>query len=328
MIVITPSEVTAACQSLHSDSECTLFIGVHAAAKNSTFSLTGSVIEYGAGFVVDNPSAIAGPRLYQPALFGAMLPAEGTTTCAVVASPENACNELTNADAISGCIAIVERGPFTTDCPFPNVYFANKVLVAQRAGATAVIVTNIFNSSSLVGMSAVSGDAAASVAIPSVFVSRENGEELKSKAAAGLYITLSRHFSRAPSLLDGMPMRGIIGHNMFVYCVCSPTCVCDCLALCYSSAQHVALFLDVSFSHNPPLHTDQFANPSSATDVYIMVTKHFGNPDLYVTASTRGPNQIADSYPSTSQYTWRAVSTESHDMIRIPASDPNRCVSA
>ena len=100
----------------------------------------------------------------------------------------------------------------------PARYFANKVLVAQQAGATAVIVSNIDGASPpLVSMAAVSGDASASIIIPSVFVSKETGDDLKAYAE-GLHVTLSRHFSRAPMLLDGMPMRGLANKDEFSYC--------------------------------------------------------------------------------------------------------------
>jgi hypothetical protein len=58
-----------------------------------------------------------------------------------------------------------------------------------------------------------------------------------------------------------------------------------------------------------------------------MVTSNFGNPDLYVTASTLGPHAVAGSYPTTHSYMWRAISSENHDMVHITASDPNRCAS-
>ena len=131
VVVIRPAEVSSSCAA--EPDSCTLYIGVHAPMTNSTFILTGSIIEYGAGFIVDSPAAIAGPKSHQPALFGGMLPAEGRSTCVTVATPANACSSLTNAEAISGCIALIDRGPFDSKCPCECCVVRTTAIAASAA---------------------------------------------------------------------------------------------------------------------------------------------------------------------------------------------------
>lgn len=120
---------------------------------------------------VDAPSQIEGSYQFGPAAFGPPLPESRLTTCLVYVG--NACGPVPPISA--GCVALVDRGAGTeapSSCPLPNAFFANKVLQAQQAGASAVIVTNNRFSPYVVTMAAVSGDHAADVTIPSVFVTQ------------------------------------------------------------------------------------------------------------------------------------------------------------
>eukprot|EP00966_Prymnesium_polylepis_P090250 2090337-Prymnesium_polylepis.1 len=101
---------------------------------------------------------------FTTAVFGPPLPERPLSRCVVVASPPHACTPLINAHAVSGCFALIDRGPADASaCPFPGRYFANKVKAAQDANAVGVIMVNNLDTG-LVHMGAVSGDHAAQVA--------------------------------------------------------------------------------------------------------------------------------------------------------------------
>lgn len=81
----------------------------------------------------------------------------------VKAAPYNACGALTNGSAISGKIALVERG---------NCEFGAKAKAAQDAGASAVIIVNNIDGGPI-GMGA--GAVGAQVTIPVLMISKEEG---------------------------------------------------------------------------------------------------------------------------------------------------------
>jgi PA domain-containing protein/HYR domain-containing protein/FIMAH domain-containing protein len=92
--------------------------------------------------VVHAPASIAGTYPVGTASFGPPLTPEGVTGDVVLAldaadasgpSPRDACSPLTNSAAVSGRIAMVERG---------TCIFVLKVKHAQEAGAIAVILAN------------------------------------------------------------------------------------------------------------------------------------------------------------------------------------------
>jgi len=115
------------------------------------------------------PGPTAGEMTVAAASFGPK--AFTLTGDVVVGAPLDACVALTNADAVVGKIALVDRGT----CPF-----ADKVKNAQAAGAIGVLVAN--NSpTGLPGM----GGADAAVTIPSFGISQANGAALKAQLAAG-----------------------------------------------------------------------------------------------------------------------------------------------
>jgi Zn-dependent metalloprotease len=133
--------------------------------------------------VVDAPAHAAAVYPTRLARFGPGLPPEGTRGFVVRAqdgagSPTDACEPLTNPEAVAGAIALVDRG---------NCEFATKVLVAQQAGAIAVIVANDA-SAGLPPMG--NGADAPFVAIPSAGVSHAAGLALEAALADGLHATL------------------------------------------------------------------------------------------------------------------------------------------
>lgn len=108
----------------------------------------------------DWTALMAGPSHFSPELIGEQF-VEGEI---VLASPLRACDEpLQNANNVAGKILVAERG----DCTF-----VSKARLAQKAGATALIVCDNVSGSSgeTQPMFAMSGDGKDDVAIPVVFM--------------------------------------------------------------------------------------------------------------------------------------------------------------
>ncbi len=119
----------------------------------------------GALMTINSPAGVAGDYSAQPASFGPPLTVGGTSGDVVLAEPIRACSALTNAGAVAGKIALVDRG----DCTFTS-----KVKNAQNAGAVAVIVANNVSS----GLSPMGGSDA-TIVIPSVGSSQADGNTIK-----------------------------------------------------------------------------------------------------------------------------------------------------
>jgi Zn-dependent metalloprotease len=134
--------------------------------------------------VVNSPPSIAGSKPAQSAAFGTPLTATGITADVVAAldadedataatTTLDACSPLTNSAAVSGKIALVNRG---------GCEFSTKVLNAQNAGAVAAIVVNNA-AAGLPGMGP--GVVAAQVTIPSVGILQSDGNAMREALAAG-----------------------------------------------------------------------------------------------------------------------------------------------
>jgi Zn-dependent metalloprotease len=130
---------------------------------------------------VNAPPAIAGDYFAQSAGFGTALTATGISGDVVAAldaadasgpSTLDGCTALTNAAAVAGKIALINRG---------SCEFSTKVLNAQVAGATAVIIANNV-ATGLPGMGA--GVDAPSVTIPSLGVQQTTGTAIRAQLAA------------------------------------------------------------------------------------------------------------------------------------------------
>ncbi|HUK13848.1 MAG TPA: S8 family serine peptidase [Thermoanaerobaculaceae bacterium] len=83
--------------------------------------------------VVNTPDAIAGDYVVEAAEFGPPLPSAGITSDLVWANPHNGCSSFSNAAAMQGKVAMMDRG---------SCNFTVKVKNAQLAGATAAIVAD------------------------------------------------------------------------------------------------------------------------------------------------------------------------------------------
>ncbi|MET0648324.1 MAG: PA domain-containing protein [Pyrinomonadaceae bacterium] len=136
---------------------------------------------------VNAPSTIAGNYAVTTAEFGPAVTNGGTTANVAQAAPADGCSALTNPAAVSGRIALVDRG---------SCNFTVKVKNAQNAGAVGVIVVNNVTSE-LIQM----GGGDTTINIPSLMVSLTDGSTLKSQLSSGLNTTLLLDNS-APSGTD------------------------------------------------------------------------------------------------------------------------------
>lgn len=119
---------------------------------------------------VNSPTTIAGSYSATDASFGPPIPTTPLTGDLVLAvdgvnpDPNDACENLTNAAAVSGNIAILYRG---------NCSFVNKVEEAQNAGAIAVIIVNNVPTAPI-----TMGGASNNINIPAIMVSQADGADL------------------------------------------------------------------------------------------------------------------------------------------------------
>jgi Zn-dependent metalloprotease len=134
--------------------------------------------------VVTAPASLAGEYFAQSASFGPRLNEAGITGEVVAAldpadaagpTTLDACSPLTNAAAVLGKIALVNRGACN---------FTVKVKNAQNAGALAVIVANNA-ANGLPGM----GGSDASVTIPSLGVQQATGDSIRAALAGAEVVT-------------------------------------------------------------------------------------------------------------------------------------------
>ncbi|MUV13265.1 PA domain-containing protein [Noviluteimonas gilva] len=130
------------------------------------------------GFRVTAPAGVAGFYEYGTASFGAApTPANFNGTAIVATDDANAagpsttdgCTAITNASAIAGNIAIVDRG---------GCGFAIKAAIVQAAGATGMIVANNAPGNPPPGMGGVDP----TVTIPAISVTQPDGTLLKANA--------------------------------------------------------------------------------------------------------------------------------------------------
>ncbi|RPD49749.1 T9SS C-terminal target domain-containing protein [Hymenobacter sediminis] len=155
---------------------------------------------------VTAPADLAGPITAAEGVFTRRLSISGPISGNLVlvndgtATPTLGCATYTNAAAVKGNIALVDRG----DCTF-----AIKVQQAQAAGARMVVIVN--NNAT---QGAVSFGAAADtvgIRIPGVMVSTADGNKLKAALQAGTPVTFSA--SGITNYRDGDFDNGIIAHE-------------------------------------------------------------------------------------------------------------------
>lgn len=175
---------------------------------------TASAIDSGvsaATATVNAPAGIAGNYLAGTASFGPALTATGITGNVVIGtdpadgagpSPTDGCSALTNAAAVAGNIALLDRGTCS---------FTIKVKNAQNAGAIAVIIADNAVGSPPAGL----GGTDATITIPSVRVTLADGATFKANIATlnvrlhgdAAGDTVSYFSSRGPRRIYGSPLR-------------------------------------------------------------------------------------------------------------------------
>src|SRR6266508_82523 len=135
---------------------------------------------------VNSPGGIAGELSVGTASFGRQLTAAGVTGQVVAAADPSdaagaattdACSPLTNAAAVAGNIALVDRGTCT---------FVVKARNCQNAGAIAMLVADNVSDSPPAGM----GGTDDSITIPAVRITMADGATLRSNLSSGVNVTL------------------------------------------------------------------------------------------------------------------------------------------
>jgi hypothetical protein len=150
--------------------------------------------------VVNSPAAIGGELNIGTASFGPAIGAAAISaplvqaldpSDAAGATTLDACSTLTNASAIAGKIALVDRGTCT---------FVVKAKNIQNAGALAVVVTDNVDGNPPPGL----GGTDPTITIPAVRITKADGDRLKANLGAGVSVTLRLD----PSRLAGADSKG------------------------------------------------------------------------------------------------------------------------
>ncbi|ADX68776.1 T9SS-dependent M36 family metallopeptidase [Weeksella virosa] len=148
-----------------------------------------------------SPSDIAGDYTAKEAQFGNKIDDQINANFILVKTTDGTnegCSTPTNAAEINNNIAIITRG---------NCNFVTKVKNAQDAGAKGVIVVNNDN-----GVPIAMGGTDSSITIPSVMITKELGDKIKSKLNSNITVTGSLNASDTP-YYDGSLDNGVIAHE-------------------------------------------------------------------------------------------------------------------
>lgn len=153
---------------------------------------------------VNSPSGFAGPYASTMASFGPPPPVIPITQDFVLvngngADSLDACATILNSGQLAGKIAVVRRGSCT---------FASKVEKCQQAGAVAVIIVNNVNTAPI-----TMGGTSGIVTIPSVMVSKADGESFIAAMANGTIINGSISDPQDPNAKDSDIDNMIIAHE-------------------------------------------------------------------------------------------------------------------
>jgi extracellular elastinolytic metalloproteinase len=236
------------------------------------------------GLTVTSPASIAGSVESGTADFGPPVTSTPVAGGLEMASPADACTALGNGSAISGNIALVDRG---------SCNFTVKVLNAQNAGAIAAVVVNN-QGNTLVTMSGTEP----SITIPSIFIGQDNGDTIKAELGTGVAASVS------VVMKDGDLDNGIItheyGHGVSNRLTGGPS-TASCLDFSQPSGMGEGWsdFFALAFFHEPgdtrttlrPLGTyavGHLGPPRSGPGIrnYPYTTDLLVNPQTYVTVET------------------------------------------
>ncbi len=149
-------------------------------------SAVSAYLDRAPALLIRTPASIAGESAAAVAAFGTVVPIGGISGEVVAAldladmagpSTTDGCSALTNASALAGHIALIDRGT----CPFTV-----KVKNAQDAGAVAVLVAN----NVATGLPSMGGSDA-TITIPSYGISQERGSAIRTAlSSAAVSVTL------------------------------------------------------------------------------------------------------------------------------------------
>lgn len=156
------------------DGDATYSVGSPATAA-PVIAVAASVDSLFVSVSIDTPAAIQGQLAAVEASFGKSLSAVGALTGTVVAAePSDGCSTLTNAGAVAGHVALLDRG---------NCEFGAKIARAADAGAIAVLVAN-----NQAGAPFQMGGGAA-LDIPAVMIAQVDGVRIRGQLAQGVTLT-------------------------------------------------------------------------------------------------------------------------------------------
>jgi subtilisin family serine protease len=130
------------------------------------------------GLVVNAPAALAGVKAASEAVFPPDLAVTGDVTGdLVVTNPVNGCGAI--ATALSGKIALIDRGTCS---------FKTKVIDAQNAGATGVVITN-----NVTGFPVTMGDdpTVPNPTIPVMMTDKTNGDAIRASIGGGATVNVT-----------------------------------------------------------------------------------------------------------------------------------------
>jgi hypothetical protein len=139
-----------------------------------------------------SPASVAGEINIGTATFGPAIPSAGISGTLVQAldaadasgpTAFDACSPLTNAAAVAGKIAVVDRGTCT---------FVVKTKNAQNAGALAAVIADNAAGNPPAGL----GGTDPTITIPAVLIPKADAERLKASLAAGIEATLRFDMTR------------------------------------------------------------------------------------------------------------------------------------
>lgn len=151
---------------------------------------------------INSPAGISGSYDCVEAGFGPAPPSTAIVADLVLvddgaAAPSEGCNTLINSAALTGKIALIDRG---------NCAFVTKVQNAQNAGAVACVVCNNVSGSPI-----TMGGTTGSITIPSVMISQSDCALLKAQLGTGVNVSFSGIGSAFQ--IDGDFDNGIIAHE-------------------------------------------------------------------------------------------------------------------
>jgi subtilisin family serine protease len=146
----------------------------------------------GKALAVLQPPAVAGNYfMVEGSLTPALSNAPPVTGRLMAVEPNLACDDLTDAGALNGRIALIDRG---------TCFFADKILRVQAAGAIAVVMVNNLDAAPI-----AMGGESAGIRIPGVMISKADGERLRQHLGGEVIVRLDAELTvDRPEFVDSL----------------------------------------------------------------------------------------------------------------------------